>query len=317
MKKILGLMAILVTAAVFSITAFAENSYNEGVKDEFVYALRQDGSAVIKDYYGSVNGELVIPSEIDGYTVTEIGSYCFEYESGLTSVTIPETVRIIGTGAFQYCYSLETISLPEGLETIGDGAFQSCLFIRQIDIPDSVTLLGLRTFKECTYLGEVTIGSGITRINDSTFENCGMLENVIIGENVKTIGSYAFSQANVRNIYIPKSIERIENNAFSGCYDMAVNYGGSQAEWDDISIRYGNDNLEEAKINYFMKPDGTVDEKAKSAGVVIVAVYAAIVLLLIIVVIVAITRKKNGVCSHCNAVIEDGSQFCGNCGTRL
>lgn len=317
MKKLLSLTAILLSAAAFSAAVFAESPYSKNGECEFIYAVRQDGTAVIKDYYGRIEGELIIPSEIDGYTVTEIGSYCFDYDSGLTSVTIPETVTIIGTAAFQHCYGLETINLSEGLVTIEDSAFENCFFIQEVNIPDSVTGLGSRAFNNCTYLGTVTIGSGITRINEDTFENCGMLENIVLGENVKTIGSYAFSQANVGNIYIPKSVERIENNAFSGCYDMVVSYGGSQAQWKEIDIRYGNDYLEDAEIQYFMKPDGTVDQKAKSAGVVIVAVYAAIVLLLIIIVIIAITRKKSGVCSHCNAVIEDDAQFCGNCGSKL
>lgn len=317
MKKIFSLMAALLSAFVFSCAAFADSPYTESDAIDFVYIVKQDGTAVINDYYGRINGELIIPSEIDGYTVTEIGSYCFDYDSSLTSVTVPETVTVIGAYAFQHCYGLETINLSEGLAEIQEGAFQSCLFVQQVDIPDSVTSLGSRSFKDCTYLGNVTIGSGINYIHEETFEGCGMLENIVLGENVRIIGSYAFASTDVRNIYIPKSVERIENNAFSGCYDMLVSYGGGQAQWDKISIRYNNDGLEEAEIRYFMNPDGTVDQKAKNAGLIALTVYISIVVLLIVLVIIVLARKKNGICSHCNAVLEDGAEFCGNCGTKL
>ena len=61
-------------------------------------------------YSGVVN----IPSQVtyQGETtnVTSIGSSAFQYCSGLTSVTIPNSVTSIGQGAFGGCYRLNTIN---------------------------------------------------------------------------------------------------------------------------------------------------------------------------------------------------------------
>ncbi|MDE6775588.1 MAG: leucine-rich repeat domain-containing protein, partial [Ruminococcus sp.] len=47
--------------------------------------------------------KVVIPSEIDGLPVTGIGDYAFFDCSGLTSVTIPDSVISIGESAFGDC----------------------------------------------------------------------------------------------------------------------------------------------------------------------------------------------------------------------
>ena len=62
---------------------------------------------------GKIGEKLVIPAVIqDGgawYRVTRIGDGAFRYCSGLTSVTIPDSVTCIDYGAFSYCTSLTDI----------------------------------------------------------------------------------------------------------------------------------------------------------------------------------------------------------------
>ncbi len=72
----------------------------------------------IVDYVGKEK-EVIIPKEIDGIAVTQIGNYAF-YNNQLTSVVIPEGCSI-GNYAFAY-NQLTSVVIPEGC-SIGNDAF--------------------------------------------------------------------------------------------------------------------------------------------------------------------------------------------------
>lgn len=60
-----------------------------------------DGEACIPEYWGD-SGEFIIPSELDGYPVTNIGGGVFSGCKSLTSIAIPESVTGIGDLAFRW-----------------------------------------------------------------------------------------------------------------------------------------------------------------------------------------------------------------------
>ncbi|MDE5772611.1 MAG: leucine-rich repeat domain-containing protein [Ruminococcus sp.] len=80
-----------------SITAPITASAYE-VYGAFKYAIEY-GEVVINGFDKSVR-DVVIPSEIEGLPVAKIGSYAFSSCDGITSVTIPDSVKSIGNGAF-------------------------------------------------------------------------------------------------------------------------------------------------------------------------------------------------------------------------
>ncbi len=59
--------------------------------------------------YSGTSENVIIPSEIDGYSVTGIGSYSFWLNTSLVSVTIPDSVEEIGYAAFGECPALATV----------------------------------------------------------------------------------------------------------------------------------------------------------------------------------------------------------------
>ncbi len=67
----------------------------------------------------------VIPSTIEGRSVTEIGSMAFAGDDvirSLANVTIPDSVTTIGSGAFASC-ELKSITIPSSVTSIGMHAF--------------------------------------------------------------------------------------------------------------------------------------------------------------------------------------------------
>lgn len=97
---------------------------------EFAYQVI-NGSIRIIGYNGP-GGALVIPSNINGYTVTIIGWNSGQSAFGnlrtnsLTSIVIPDTVTNILPGAFENCRSLTNIVIPGSVTSIGEYAFDEC-----------------------------------------------------------------------------------------------------------------------------------------------------------------------------------------------
>lgn len=122
--------------------------------------------------------KLVIPDELTGIRVKQIGYNVFYNCSSLTSVTLPTTITTIGTSAFNYCTSLVSIALPNSLTTIDGGAFNMCTSLISITFPSSLTTVGINAFSSCYSLKFVTIPSTITTIGNNAFSSCSSLTSI-------------------------------------------------------------------------------------------------------------------------------------------
>ena len=171
-------------------------------------------------YSGEYSGNVVIPESVTyngaTYPVTSIGDAAFDNCSGLTSVTIPNSVTSIGGQAFYHCSGLTNVTIPNSVTSIDDGAFNGTPWYN--NQPDGVVYAGKvayaykgkmtantnislqegtlgiagRAFKDCLYLTSVTIPNSVTNIGGSAFYGCSGLTSVTIPNSVTSIGSYAF-----------------------------------------------------------------------------------------------------------------------------
>lgn len=128
-------------------------------------------------------------------TIEQIDGNAFA-QSGLTTITIPESAVTLGESLFYRCYSLESAYIKsEGLEAIPNGMFNECTKLSTLEYPDTVTSLGKSAFYKTTF--KTFDFSGITDIGDNCFQ-WSTTAGFIIPESVVNIGNYAFQSNSVR-----------------------------------------------------------------------------------------------------------------------
>ncbi len=224
-----------------AISASAEE-YTEGTYENLKYIKYAD-YVVISGVTDKENpAEVNIPSEIDGLPVTQIVDWAFPNCSGLTSVTIPESVTSIGIAAFEDCSELTSVTISEGVTSIGNGAFENCPRLTSVTIPESVTSIGNYAFEDCSGLTSVTIPESVTSIGLRAFSQTPWLEaeqeenplviingilidgtacekaDVTIPESVTSIvGSAFYDCSRLISVTIPESVTNIGEMAFCGC----------------------------------------------------------------------------------------------------
>ena len=95
----------LADTGVFSDTAIKVSAATSG---KYEYENNSDGTITLTSINGA-KGQLVIPSKIDGLTVSAIGDYSFGYNYDITELVIPDTVKKIDEYAFSGCRNLSKI----------------------------------------------------------------------------------------------------------------------------------------------------------------------------------------------------------------
>jgi len=213
-----------------------------------------NGSATVMGCVVRPQGDLTIPGELDGYTVTGIGHEAFQHCWGLTSVTIPDSVTSIGHEAF-FWSELTSVNIPDGVTSIGEWAFRGCASLTSIHIPASVTNIGTAAFAGCPFTSfsvspdnptyaviqgalvdkqertlvslpyakeeAYTVPDGILHIGNAAFTNCIGLTSVTIPDGVLSIGAGAFEYTGLTGVTIPASVISIGANPFIGCDDLS------------------------------------------------------------------------------------------------
>ena len=110
--------------------------------------------AILRGYDGA-GGDVVVPAEIDGFTVDVIGINVFKGDT-ITSLTLPETVLELRSNAVASCEKLTSVTLPQSLVVINRMNFFSCNALSEVTIPASVRYIGDTSFRFCNALRKIT-----------------------------------------------------------------------------------------------------------------------------------------------------------------
>jgi len=187
---------------------------------------RGDGNATNENNFdfnsatGTIKGfdikeisDLVIPSQIDGVDVREIGVRVFR-SVNLASVEIPSGVEVIGVGAFRN-NSLTSVKIPDSVKEIRKGAFADN-DLKSVEIPDSVELLGFAAFSNNS-LSSVVMPENLGKLEGHTFAD-NDLTSVKIPDSVKAIKYSAFVDNNLTSVELPAGVDLppVRRKAFDG-----------------------------------------------------------------------------------------------------
>ena len=110
--------------------------------------------AILRGYDGA-GGDVVVPAEIDGFTVDVIGINVFKGDT-ITSLTLPETVLELRSNAVASCEKLTSVTLPQSLVVINRMNFFGCNALSEVTIPASVRYIGDTSFRFCDALRKIT-----------------------------------------------------------------------------------------------------------------------------------------------------------------
>lgn len=219
----------------------------------WVWTTNDDSTLTIVGYNGDLDAsqDIVVPSEINGATVTTLADGTFNSGSAFTvnSMSIPEGMTVEAKSL--YGINADTVNIANNC--VLEAKSLALCDVENLYIGEGITLPGSRTATTTTqgrnksaadtilgYSSEM-MGGSVTNLylnSDATpgcFEDC-YIDNAIFGEGCTSLGRFAFSVGDTL-----KSFKGIENIKFFGMYCFA-----------------------EAGASGYIYPDSCLDENFKS-----------------------------------------------------
>ena len=230
----------------------AEYTDEQGVK----YSLNDDESTYsVSGYTDACTGDIVIPSSVNGCSVTSIGNSAFMNCYALSTITIPNSVTSIGQNAFSDCTSLALVNMEvETPIVITADVFTNADRVNAaLHVPAGckAAYADASIWKE---FGTILEGNEGTIINTSTIEGWNVvfttlddtkktcqvgyldgsfnkpavdrdavdgsltIPESVDGYKVVKIGKYAFDNTiKMTSVTIPATVTYIDRNAFFNC----------------------------------------------------------------------------------------------------
>lgn len=177
-------------------------------EEDFIWEVTKEGTARIVEYVGTKK-DVVIPRELGGLPVTEIGGNAF-FDSGITSVIIPDTVKAIGSRSFAF-NKLKKIVIPDSVEVIAPSAF-AYNELEEVVLSKNVKELTFFTFAH-NKIKKIVIPESVNSIGFGDFA-FNELEKVVLSNNIQFIGDLTFVGNKLKEIYLPRSLEILSPFAF-------------------------------------------------------------------------------------------------------
>ena len=208
-------------------------------------------------YYTDVDGVL--------YTKDMETLLLYPQAKSNTNYVIPIGVKTIGQSAFYKCNNLTQVVYPQGIQEIGSNNFYGCSNLAEVDFPESLTYIGEDAFSYCTSLKSVVLPKGIESVDG--FSYCTNLTSLVL--NIVEdgyIGDSAFPGLNnLKSLILPITLKRIGAYSFKDSKSLKdIYYAGTEAQWNRITVRNGNDWINRATIHFNSTGPSDIEQPTSS-----------------------------------------------------
>ena len=208
-----------------------------GTNEDWDYSI-QNGEVTLIKYLKNCQ-EVEIPASVEGNPVTVLGDSLFDNNKVLTKISFPDCIKVIGKYCFYNCINMEgTLNLPAGLVTLSDYSFDGCEFLSgELKLPEGLQEIGTDVFYNTNFKGIVTIPDSVTYMGKGVFCYCDGITRVNISNQLTYIQEGTFNNYGIEEVYIPKSVTRISEDAF-GTLRKAVIYGYRESYAEEYAKAY-------------------------------------------------------------------------------
>lgn len=216
------------------------------------FYCNNDGKIVFynpNEYNGDYKN-LVIPSVIDGITVTGFDIYCMSAGSHLQgffnhdveSIVLPSNIKELPTDLCAGCTELKSF-IADGVTKIGDGTFYACRALENIKISE-LDSIGEFSFSICKSLKHFPYLEKVTCIPREAFRSSGL--KCVYAPNCTTIGNSAFAYSYAEDIYLPNATT-IGSGAFASTLNLKtinIDSVNSELSGDELFCDSGIKNID-------------------------------------------------------------------------
>lgn len=159
----------------------------------------------------SYAGDVVVPESINynGQTceVISVATSAFAGCEGLTSVSLPSTVRAISSSAFLGCTGLREVSYPSTLGTVCACAFTACTSLQQISLPRRTEVVDTLTFYCCASLKSLILPHRVQTVRWGALEHLPSMTDLYCYASLPPVAEQgAFTSADQKKctLHVPR-----------------------------------------------------------------------------------------------------------------
>lgn len=169
-----------------------------------------------------------------------------KYVGHSKKVIVPEGIEELESSSFWDNQEIEEVVLPDSLMNMGGDTFYNCKNLKKINIPKNVILMGNNPFAGCPEVvvtnnsdAYIMENGALYTADKQTMIYCSIKGNeteFVVPEGVRVICKHTFFLCDrFEKITLPRSLEKMENNPFSGCSKLElINNSNAYFIKDDV-----------------------------------------------------------------------------------